>query len=814
MSYSIKNRSGKVIANTDSRRYADAYAQQVGGSVSVARNPAATFGRQWGTATDRKNLFTQYKSTSSFVWARETIQNAVDNKATNITYATVNITEGKYKGCVLARISDNGTGMDLKTLQDKFLTIGGTGKGSRNEDTGSVGGFGEAKKVVLLSWQAWRVITKTADSQKAVIADAVNGWEEYNWDYIEPPNVIRSSGTIVEVISWPEYEYKIDTCDARTFIGYCDLPNVNFSVLEVTCNSGSLNNGSFAYSEKRENILSGILKTAQFRSPVSGYDTGEMFTIVDGFRNKIANFELGNSKCEFSAPVEDSKGNIVEKKCAKLYYRRFTKEQKKYNSPYIFFRVKGLFLWKKGLTTEVGGNIIIDFTVKTTLILSDNRDSIRNESLDKSIDEWINDLIKDPSQKLRGFSKTRTMVFQGSLGSLRAPSKPHAIATAQAIAHIQMASSGISDAKIDREIERIAEETSDRVLQIENSMQTESPIRIAPEVVREIIKYEAKSNKDQISLVKAIERALFVPEYVLHTEDDLAAQGFKIPEKFLPEKLTKDLKKILAVWAEMIRLVFMMKSSNMSYAVGFVFSEDALGLHASKGFFGANESTGAPGLDADGAILLNPFYFDKDNRKELIDVSNPEHLEAMWATCVHECTHMVDHCGYHDASFASCLTRNVGYVARVYPLVELISEIVQTAEPLARAKFAKGLDVEEYLSRDRKRGRKPKSSREKNLERFVAELASKLAMKGGALPSPEEFDVDMPPSVWNAVREVGAVIDAGQRGGAVMSELMIKSLRNKIKNLEEEISKKDKEDIPLLPAPRATDRSRLFRKFN
>lgn len=823
--YVIKASNGATVARTGDRKYAEYYARHIGGAYEMVKNPyplrrnsweEASFGRQPGTESDRKNLFGQYKSTKSFVWARETIQNSVDNKATNVVFSVTQIQSGRYAGCVLARIVDNGTGMDMRTLQEKFLTIGGTGKGARGEETGTVGGFGEAKKVVLLAWQAWRVITKTEDADQAIIAEANEGWEKYRRDYITPPPSISRRGTIVEVISWPEPEYLISTADARNFISYCDLPAVRFTLADLLASSGSLLNGDFSYNSDKERAIH-----AASTSGDSKTIGAESFHYISGFRDKIANFELGNAKQEFSAPVADAKGIVTIRKCAKLYYRRFSKDQRARSTPRVFYRVKGLYLWSEWKNKEIRGDIIIDFTIKTTLILTDNRDSISNTELRESIDEWITDLIKDPGQKLRGFTKMRTFLFEGSAGSLQAPMKPAAIAAAQSLVALQEISGAeASRAKKDKEIDKIAQEAADNVLKIESAIQTPSPIASSPEMVKEIIRYEAKNNKDQATLQRAIERAMFVPEYILHIEDDLAEEGYKIPEKFKPDSLTKDIKKLLAVWAEMIRLVFMMKGTNLTYAVGFVFSEEIGGLHAPKAFFGKNEYTGRSALNADGAILLNPYFLDLSGRKQIADVSNPEHIEAIWAICLHECTHMVDYCGYHDEAFASCLTRNIGTCARVYPLVELISEIVQTTEPLARAKFAKGLDVEEYLSKERKRGRKPKTAREKQLEKYAAEIAGQLALTGRAPPRPEDFDVEIPAALWEEVisaAQAAARAKAASGGvghAALQSEMMIKSLRNRLALAEEKLATLEKSETPALPPPRKIDPSKIFKKYN
>lgn len=80
---------------------------------------------------------------------RECIQNSVDA----ITKAAKQGLISKYDGLIeiqyddssTVTITDNGCGMDIKTIHDKFLKLGGTTKG----DEDNVGGFGLAKAVIL-----------------------------------------------------------------------------------------------------------------------------------------------------------------------------------------------------------------------------------------------------------------------------------------------------------------------------------------------------------------------------------------------------------------------------------------------------------------------------------------------------------------------------------------------------------------------------------------------------------------------------------------------------------------------------------------
>ena len=821
MQFIIKNGSGRHVATTHDREYAKRYAKQIGGTAQIVRNPKAEFGETPGLKKDRIKPFDDYAGDPSWIWTRETIQNSVDNNATEVKISVIAINSGPYVGCRLVRIADNGTGMNLKTLQEKFLTMGGTGKGERGEETGTMGGFGEAKKVVLLAWQAWRVITKTKSAAKAICADAVNGWKSYEFDEIDTPNSISTSGTIVEILTWTDIHVNI--ADSIAFISWCDLPKVRFTILKGDFIRGSILTGKFKYDPNREDCIN--------KASISGRITTsgqEEIHVSEIRKDAIGHFALGRAKEVFYAPVEvnyaDGRNVIETKECAKLYFERFPKSERAGKTSRIFYRVKGLFLWQSYPTFKVHGNIIIDFTIKTTMILSSNRDSIRNRILRERIEAWITLLTEDPRSLLRGYSKTQTMVFsggEGSKASLRAPTKPTAIAAAQRIADIQYTTSG-DRKKADKEIAIIADEATDKIIRIADSIPTESPIRIIPEITNKIIRYEAKASLEDngsTDLVKAIERAMFIPEYVIHIEDDLAEEGFKIPEKFQPAKLTIELKKILAVYAEMIRLTFMMKNSTMSYAVGFVFSEDLVGLFMPRGFFPKNEQ-GTGGLDADGAILINPYLFDRSDRKILADVSNPQHIEKMWSICVHECTHMIDRVSQHDEAFAYYLTDNVGVVARVYPLVEAISEIVQTTEPLARAKFTADLDVDEYLSRDKKKGVKSRTARERKLEKFAVEIASQLAATGKGAPRPSDYGIDIQPSLWESVDAAAKLATDKTSFSSLTSDLLIKKLRRELAESHEKSKLLEEEKLHYeAPAPVQQVQSRqitgkLFKKYN
>ncbi|MBF0244423.1 MAG: hypothetical protein HQL31_04030 [Planctomycetes bacterium] len=121
--------------------------------------------------TDSKRMWdlelkSTYRSTNYAALAvRETFQNSVDayrkSKMRGPYYAN-------YANGILT-IGDLAGGMDPKTLQEKFLTLGTSGK---SEDEESVGGFGVAKAVILGCGEKWVITSQdyTVDSESFQVA--------------------------------------------------------------------------------------------------------------------------------------------------------------------------------------------------------------------------------------------------------------------------------------------------------------------------------------------------------------------------------------------------------------------------------------------------------------------------------------------------------------------------------------------------------------------------------------------------------------------------------------------------------------------
>jgi len=87
------------------------------------------------------------------VWFRETIQNAMDAKATQIAFSIK-----KIKQSIQLSVSDNGCGMDINRLRNGFLTLGGSIKTRNNLNP--IGGFGYAKHIILFAHQHYQITTQ------------------------------------------------------------------------------------------------------------------------------------------------------------------------------------------------------------------------------------------------------------------------------------------------------------------------------------------------------------------------------------------------------------------------------------------------------------------------------------------------------------------------------------------------------------------------------------------------------------------------------------------------------------------------------
>jgi hypothetical protein len=132
------------------------FAQVLGGAALTPNIEKVS----WGTTEDYyEKRLRDYDNWEAAFW-RELIQNARDAGATRLDMECV---EGVYEDpetgdrveCMRVSAADNGGGMDYETLMSAFFRKGGTLK-----TVGSVGGFGDAKNLILTPWLGYEVRTQ------------------------------------------------------------------------------------------------------------------------------------------------------------------------------------------------------------------------------------------------------------------------------------------------------------------------------------------------------------------------------------------------------------------------------------------------------------------------------------------------------------------------------------------------------------------------------------------------------------------------------------------------------------------------------
>lgn len=165
------------------------------------KNPSIGIGREFFVTALRDYDDWQLK------WWREAIQNAVDAGATNIQLVTKD--EG---GEVVVSCEDNGGGMSPEVLLDKFLVLGGTTKAT---SSGSAGGFGKAKELLLLPWLSWEVHTRAKIARGTGIEYEVVDGEH-----------LRGTRITVRMPA----DQATHEAAALAFLEKCDLPGVRFTV--------------------------------------------------------------------------------------------------------------------------------------------------------------------------------------------------------------------------------------------------------------------------------------------------------------------------------------------------------------------------------------------------------------------------------------------------------------------------------------------------------------------------------------------------------------------------------------------------------
>lgn len=560
-------------------------------------------------------------------WWREVIQNAVDNGATVVRCSTEQMDDGQWK----VTCEDNGTGMDENILMNVFLVRGATSKTEQD-----LGGFGQAKKLILYTWAFWEITTRDL---------YVQGQNELHYEHPVKAEQ-RVNGTRVSVLMPNDSCTTIDR--AIAFVSKCHLPRIQFYM-----NGERISGGKVADGE--------LIKTLG--------DWGELY-FAKG-RKRKADFP---GSMLVRVPATGGNGEL------------------------FMFEEQG------AVPDDIPGQIILRIVGPSKEILSVSRDNLRGYWRKIEVNQFLQQLASDKKTTLKKEKPPERIAFTGR-GRMtpevefevkeRKRRKQAALLETSGgmVPKGKKAGAPPGEQELSTEqVEVLAEalgnfgSNSDTIDVPGMDEGTQDFLRqsVTPDMAKAMLaKITVKGPEHVENMAQVL---AWEPDFYLYSQ----IEGWKIHKKFYPEHMPSNVRKLAMLWTEMCRFLLMALNCSREFGVGFIFDDGS-------GSFGGG-GTKAAYLPEDPAVggewlFINPF--DPISQKEKIrGTTSDEDLNDLWASALHEVTHMVDRISEHNEDFASALTDNVARTARYYKYVKKLKRTVLDREKEIAAKIAAAREAE------------------------------------------------------------------------------------------------------------------------
>jgi hypothetical protein len=341
----------------------------------------------------------------------------------------------------------------------------------------------------------------------------------------------------------------------------------------------------------------------------------------------------------------------------------------------MLIRANGLYMFQQYVSSEVPGTIIVELLRPSIELLSANRDGFRDTDLRWDMRRFADRLATDATQELKSKRGLIRKKFKGT-GKFSA-AKAETLAAALLESLGGMLPRGGSKRRLElsagqeREIEQVLKrmggaELAERGIGDWGEGSTgEQPapplnLRASPELAKAMLDgTEVEGTNHMESVAKQL---AWEPDFYLYNNNE----GWRVSKKFYPEHMAPTVRKLLRFWAECCRFILIALGSEAQYGVGFVFDNGVGGMHVNE--------------DGENWLLLNPFKgtYTSD---PIYSLSKKEDVDKIWATAVHEVTHMADGIDYHGDSYASALTRNFGKLRRTAKQIDRIRKAITARGP-------------------------------------------------------------------------------------------------------------------------------------
>ena len=320
---------------------------------------------------------------------------------------------------------------------------------------------------------------------------------------------------------------------------------------------------------------------------------------------------------------------------------------------YGIVRVNGLYMHTFYIGEGFDVVPIIEITASSIEVLSLSRDDFRDLELRGKIDKLIRSIMVDKKSSLR---KKENLFVRKYKSSTRKREKAYA-ATDTTFSGFGKLSKVSAKTKEGMALTDDALKILQYVLESKSTGDSfESAVsNVSGESATAMMEVDFASESEMESAVKTL---VWEPDFYIENE----IPGYFPDPKFFPETMKNRIYMLAKAWTELVRFVLIQLGYSGEFIVGWIFSKDAVAAYKRDD-------------DGDRMILLNPFKFvDNKITNDNYVVSSDTDLQSMYASAIHECTHMVYGITYHDEAFASAITRAF---AKCIPGVKKIQRIVK-----------------------------------------------------------------------------------------------------------------------------------------
>ncbi len=338
----------------------------------------------------------------------------------------------------------------------------------------------------------------------------------------------------------------------------------------------------------------------------------------------------------------------------------------------LLVRTMGLYMFGMYVPSGVKGTLLVELKGSSVDLLTSNRDGFRDKQLKRDVEGYVNELAADVRSALKAKQGLIREKFRGAEGTYvaerEAQKREGEMLDSLEIVAPDARGAGkklqLSEEQVRSVLEALARGVSppDAPEGI-----TASSFEATPELAE--IMLEGTTMRGPTAVEAAVKQLSWRLDFFLVND----VEGFKVPSKFRPARMTSNVRRLARTWGELCRFVLIQLGSNVTFGIGFVFERDV----------GAQYQFD----DGEHWLLVNPFKDPANVRADapVINPSNADDLQWLYAAAVHECTHMADGITYHDESFAAAMTRNVARTSGKEKQIRAIKRLVSVQEKEGKA---------------------------------------------------------------------------------------------------------------------------------